>query len=228
MVSCYDVDQAVAEVQRTRAAGLGGVEIWQVPPSTLPFQSDHYERLWAVLEETETPLSLHILTGFSYHARPRPGGVENYRGHVNLKLLDAANALFDFLHYGILERHPDLRLVIVENEIGWLPFLLQQWDYYYRRFRGSSPLAIEQEPSFYFYRQVYATFFNDVAGGHNLSWWGHDNCMWSNDFPHPNSTWPNSRQVIERDLGQLSRDIRAKLVRDNCARLYHLRVPELT
>jgi hypothetical protein len=103
--------------------------------------------------------------------------------------------------------------------------LLQQWDYYFRRFGGSNPLSIEHEPSYYFYKQVYATFFNDVAGGHNLSWWGQDNCMWSNDFPHPNSTWPNSRRVIERDLGGLPSDVQAKLVRENCLRLYNLRVP---
>ena len=227
MVSCYDIDKAVAEVYRTRKAGLGGVQIWQVPPTELPFQSEHYEPLWNALEETRTPLSLHILTGFSYHSRPRTGGVENYRGPVNLKLLDAANAVFDFLHYGILENHPDLKLVIVENEIGWMPFLLQQWDYYFRRFSLSNPIAIGHEPSFYFYRQVYATFFNDIAGGHNLSWWGQDNCMWSNDFPHPNSTWPNSRQVIERDLGQLPADVQAKLVRENCVRLYNMRVPAI-
>ncbi len=51
--------------------------------------------------------------------------------------------------------------------------------------------------------------------------------MWSNDFPHPNSTWPNSHKVIERDLGHLSADKRAKLVRENVVKLYGLRVPEL-
>jgi predicted TIM-barrel fold metal-dependent hydrolase len=64
-----------------------------------------------------------------------------------------------------------------------------------------------------------------MAGAHNLSWWGHDICMWSNDFPHLNSTWPNSRKVIERDLGALARDVQAKLVRENCVRLYNMRVP---
>ena len=225
MLSCYDMDQAVEELYRCKNEGLGGVEIWQAPPSSLAFQSDHYEKLWNALEETRMPLSLHILTGMSYYSRPRQAGVEGYRGHVNLKLLDAANAVFDFVHYGILDRHPDLKLVIVENEIGWLPFMIQQWDYYFSRFRNNNPLPIDKPPSFYVNRQVSATFFNDMAGAHNLSWWGHDICMWSNDFPHPNSTWPNSRKVIERDLGALPRDVQAKLVRENCIRLYNMRVP---
>jgi len=66
------------------------------------------------------------------------------------------------------------------------------------------------------------------VGGHNLSRWGVDNYMWSNDFPHPNSTWPNSRKVIERDLGHLSAADLQKVVCDNVVALYGLRVPQLT
>ena len=49
--------------------------------------------------------------------------------------------------------------------------------------------------------QIYTTFFNDAGGGHILNWWGEDNCMWSNDFPHVNSTWPKSREVVARESG---------------------------
>jgi len=71
----------------------------------------------------------------------------------------------------------------------------------------------------------YTTFFNDAGGGHILTWWGADNCMWSNDFPRGNSTWPNSRQVVARDLGDLPAPLRAKLVRENVARLYNVPIP---
>jgi len=145
---------------------------------------------------------------------------------VNLKLLDVTNALFEFIFYGVLERHPRLKIVTVENEIGWLPFVVQQWDYYFRRFRGVNPPPITKEPSEYFHRQIYSTFFNDSVGGHNLEWWGEDNCMWSNDFPHANSTWPNSRQVIDRDLGHLPAEKRAKLLNLNVARLYNFDAPQ--
>ena len=52
--------------------------------------------------------------------------------------------------------------------------------------------------------------------------WGPDTWMWSNDYPHPNSTWPNSRDVIRRDLGHLPEAIRAKVIRETVARLYNL------
>ena len=50
--------------------------------------------------------------------------------------------------------------------------------------------------------------------------------MWSSDYPHGNSTWPNSRKIIARDLAHLSPDVRAKIVRENVARLYNLKVPQ--
>jgi hypothetical protein len=49
--------------------------------------------------------------------------------------------------------------------------------------------------------------------------------MWSNDFPHGNSTWPNSRQVVARDLGDLPAKLRAKLVRENVAKVYNIPIP---
>lgn len=228
-LSAYDIDHAVAELERCTKAGLKGGIIWQAPPKELPLQSEHYNRLWAAAQDLDAPISLHILTGFSYFTGglSARGGIEHYRGSVNLKMLDAANSLFDLVFSGVLDRYPRLKVVIVENEIGWLPFLLQQWDYYYRRFKGVNPPPIDEPPSFYTNRQLYVTFFNDAAGCRMLEWWGQDCAMWSNDFPHPNSTWPNSRDVIARDLAHLSDEVRQKLLWQNVVRLYGMPVPEL-
>lgn len=199
--------------------------MWQAPHPDLPFHGDHYERLWAAAQDLDMPINQHILTGHSYHNAPRIG-TEVYRGSVNLKTLDAANALFDLIFFGALQRYPKLKLVLVENEIGWLPFYIQQWDYYYHRHAKRNPTVITRRPSEFFAEQVYATFFNDAVGTRCLGWWGQDNCMWSNDFPHPNSTWPNSRKVIERHLGHLDESVRAKLVCENVARLYSIPIPQ--
>jgi hypothetical protein len=107
-----------------------------------------------------------------------------------------------------------------------MPFVLEQWDYYFKRHGANREgLAMKKLPSEYFHENVYATFFNDAVGGHMLSWWGTENCMWSNDFPHGNSTWPNSREIVARDMGNLPAATRAKLVRENVARLYDIPVP---
>jgi predicted TIM-barrel fold metal-dependent hydrolase len=232
MLSMYNVEGAVKEMERCRKAGLPGSVIWQVPPPELPFTSDHYDPFWAAAQELQMPVSLHILSGHGYSKSRAFGqsagarGINQERNSVNQKLFQAIDALYDFIFSGVLERFPRLKLVLVENEIGWIPFILEQWDYYFKRHGvGRAGLTLKRLPSEYFHEQVYATFFNDAVGGHTLSWWGVDNCMWSNDYPHGNSTWPRSREVVARDMGNLPTEARAKLLRENVARLYHINVP---
>src|SRR6266576_3465060 len=114
-----------------------------------------------------------------------------------------------------LDAPVSLHIVTVENECGWLPFMVQQWDYYYRRFRGVNPPPITKDPSEFVRDQVYSCFFNDSVCGHNLEWWGQNNVMWSNDFPHPNSTWPNSLKIIKRDIGHMPLETQTKVLASN-------------
>jgi uncharacterized protein len=228
-LSCYNIANAVKELERCKQAGLRGGMIWLAPPSGLPFHSDHYEPLWAAAEALEMPLSLHILTGEPYpFARPPSDrNAHIFLPHtVNEKLLYAANALCGLIAGGALERHPGLKLVLVETEISWLPFIMSQYDKYWARGTLKGPLKLT--PGEYFERQVYATFFNDPPSRMFVGQWGTKNFMWSNDYPHPNSTWPNSRDVIERDLGHLQADAKKRLLSQNVQELYKLpRIAEL-
>jgi predicted TIM-barrel fold metal-dependent hydrolase len=229
-ISVYDIDWAVKELKRCARAGMKGSIIWQVPHRDLPFSSSHYDRFWAASQALDMPVNLHILTGHGYANDKKffeTRGIEHYRASVNLKLGEITDALFAFIFHGVLERYPGLKLVSVENETGWAPFMLQQWDYYYRRFRKLNPPPIDKDPSEYFKRQVYATFFRDAVGGHAFEWWGQDNCMWSNDYPHQNSTWPNSSRYIEANLGHLPPETKRKLLCDNAAKLFALDVERI-
>jgi len=139
---------------------------------------------------------------------------------------EVKRSLTVFIFSGVLERFPGLKLVSAENIVGWLPFVIQRWDQAQESARHMHPAPLKLKPSEYFQRQIYATFFRDTVGGHNLEWWGSDNCMWSNDFPHANSTWPDSRKFIERDLGHLPRDLRFKLLCENVSKLYGMEIPQ--
>ena len=226
-IPVYNIDVGIRELERCHKAGLKGAIIWQAPHPDLPFRSNHYDKFWSAAEDLGAAVSLHILTGHSYNKDKNRKGVERYRGSVNLKLMDIANALFELIFYGVLERHPKLKIVSVENEVGWMPFMFQQWDYYYNRFRGSNPPPLNRDPSSFVKEQIFSCFFNDHVCGQNLKYWGEDTVMWSNDFPHPNSTWPNSRKIIQRDLGHLSLEIQAKVLYRNVCRLYGIEADRL-
>jgi len=232
-VSCiptYDIDHGVAELERCRKAGLPGALVWQAPPPELSFATNHYERLWAAAQDLEVPISLHILTGqpFPWPRPMSPSGrrqaFETMRSAVNNKLLYASNAMSDLIMTGVLQRYPRLKFVLVENEVSWIPFCLTQYDKYWGRGNLDSPLTMF--PSEYFFRQFYATFFNDPPARWIFDVWGSNNLMWSNDYPHPNSTWPKSWEVITRDLGHVSEETRSRLLRENVRQLYKL--PALT
>jgi predicted TIM-barrel fold metal-dependent hydrolase len=222
-IAAFDIGRAVEELERCKRAGLRGALVWQVPPPDLPFAGPHYERLWAAAQELEMPVNMHILTGHAY-PYPRDFGpkvIQNtFKTGVNAKLLHAANAVSDLIATGVPERYPRLKFVLVENEISWLPFVLSQYDKYAKRRNIASDLKLA--PSEYFERNFYATFFNDVPAGWVLGHWGTMNCMWSNDYPHPNSTWPKSREVIARDLGHLPAAARRRLLAENVRELYRL------
>ena len=226
LVSVYDIKAGIKEMQRGHSMGLKGAMIWQVPDPRLPFTDPHYEPLWAACAEAGAPVICHILTGHCYIKTGQKPGLQGLKDAVNAKTNDSANTLFDFIFSGAFDRYPKLRLLLAESEIGWLPFMLQQWDYYYNRFKGVNPLPINKNPSEYFQRQVFGTFFRDTVAGHHFEWWGQDNCMWSNDYPHGNSTWPDSRKYIDRDLGHLPADVRRKLVCTNVAKLYDMEIPQ--
>ena len=222
MISMYNIKNAIKELERCKKGGMKGALIWQVPPENLSFTTDYYEPFWESAQDLNMPVNLHILTGFNYSQNL---GIEAYRASVNLKLADAANALFDIVFSGVLDRFPRLKIVLVENEIGWIPFFTHEWDKYYIRHSPRRPISIKKLPSEYVNKQVYATFFSDPTGGRLLDWWGSDICMWSNDYPHPASTWPHSREVIARELGHLPQAVLRKVVRENVVRLYDLKVP---
>jgi predicted TIM-barrel fold metal-dependent hydrolase len=224
LISMFDIDHALAEMERCKKQGIVGTMIWQVPHAKLPFTSDHYERFWAASQDLELPVHLHILTGFGDSMnRQTTHGIGRCRIGVQ-QTREIEDALFDIIFTGVLERYSRLKVVSVENEIGWMPFWLGQCDKAFKRHRHSEKLTIDKLPSEYFRRQIYATFFNDPVGGKLFSWWGCDNFMWSNDYPHQNSTWPNSRDVIARDMGHLDAAEREKLLYTNVTKLYNLKV----
>jgi predicted TIM-barrel fold metal-dependent hydrolase len=230
MLSTYHIESALEELARCKRSGMRGVMIWQSPHPDIPFTSNHYDPLWQSAQELEMPVSIHSLTGLG-EAEKRFGtrqgdrvGLDRYRGR-SYHQFDITNALFDIIFSGVLERFPQLKIVLVEHEIGWIPFVLQGWDRSVSKFRNDTTLTITKAPSEYFKRQVYATFFNDYVGGQMLSWWGQDNMMWSSDYPHPNSTWPHSRETVARTLGHLTPECRDKVLRSTAAKLYNIRFP---
>jgi uncharacterized protein len=243
LIAAFDAERAVAEIDRCAALGFRGIMLWQVPHPDLPFRSHHYDPIWQAAVRHNFPVSLHILSGFDYQitkvadrSAPSPGGhdadesadfrqVDRLKRTVNLKLFAALDSTLELVVGGVFERHPALKVVIVENEVGWLPFAVTQWDYFCLKQNTSgraehAASGLTKLPSAYVGQNLYATFFRDVLSKNIFESWGSDTFMWSNDFPHNNSTWPDSRQFIEQQLAGVGDDVLMKVLRTNAERLY--------
>jgi predicted TIM-barrel fold metal-dependent hydrolase len=215
-IAAYDIAAAVEELHRARELGLAGVAIWQTPDPRFPLQSAHYEPLWAAAAAAGMPVHLHARTGHLTVRDPAPlSATEELRAAVNHAQNETNDALFGMLFSGAFDRYPGLRLVIAEGECGWLPFVLQQWDYIADRVAKKERLPIARKPSEIFAAQVYVTWTNDHAGTRHLSWWGQDNLMWANAAPR-------ARETVAGAIGGLPPEVQVKLVHDNAARLYGL------
>ena len=227
-LAVYDIDVAIKELHRCLDMGLIGGLIWQVPHPDLPILSGHYEKLWAAAAEAGAVMNFHILSGFNYKVGPTAKGMEKIRGSVNIKTQDAVTTVYDLIWSGVFNRHPKLKVEIVESEIGWLPFVLQQWDYYYKRFSKPGPaqekFEIDRLPSEIFTEHFYATFMDDFVGAQALKYWGDKNCMWSSDYPHANMTWPNSRTFLAKQIGDLDPARQKSLLSQNVIDLYKLKL----
>ncbi len=181
--------------------------MWQAPPPEFSFATNHYERLLAAAQDLEVPISLHILTGQPFpwprpiEPRGRRQAFETMRSAVHNKLLYASNAMSDLIMRACWT-YPRNSCWSRTKGAGFA-FYLTQYHKYWGRGNLNSPLTMF--PSEYFYRQFYATFFNDPPARWIFDTWGSSNLMWSNDYPHPNSTWPKSWEVITRTWGRCRR-----------------------
>ena len=119
--------------------------------------------------------------------------------------------------------------MLAETGIGWLPYMIERMDDTYQKFldageywRAHGGLRLTMEPSAYFRRQIWATFQTDYAGLRLLDVLGEHRVMWASDYPHADSTWPDSRKVVEDNFTDVAPAARRRILCDNARELYGL------
>jgi predicted TIM-barrel fold metal-dependent hydrolase len=208
---------AVAELHRCAARGHRGAVV-------SPFEADvadpAWDLLWAAAAEASLPISFHI--GGGGRIRPHEGGwkIAGYAAIAPLQLDEPLSAM---VFSGALERNPGLQLVLAESGVGWLPYFVARMDATFEKHAAPHPeYSIRTRPSELFRRQVFATFEEEPFGPELIPLLGPDNFMWACDYPHPDSTWPESRRAIEHALGKLAPEAVRKVTGENCRALYKL------
>jgi uncharacterized protein len=220
---------AVEELKRLAAKG-GVHQVNLMIANVNPKLDDPaWEPLWNELESTGIILAWHITVFVGKPADRTAGKAASVFENTKFFLGNFLEPFVDLFAWGILERHPKLRIVMAEAGTGWLPWLMQELDYRHWRLWEAKEFWAEKggkelvtKPSELFRRQVYATFQEDYVALSLLPFFGEGHLLWASDYPHPDSVWPHSRDAIERQMRSLTPQMRRALTHDNAAALYGL------
>jgi len=192
-------------------------------PGEADYDDPSYDHVWATAVELELPLCFHILTDTSF--RPFRGPKIN----ALLNTLRSCQDIMGMLVYsGVFDRHPDLKVVLAEADAGWAPHYAYRMDAIYKRHRFWNRCEeLSRAPSDYFYENVFLTFQDDWTAFRCHDQLNSDRLMWANDFPHSDSTWPLSQQLLTEHMEHLDDATRRRILRDNAAELFRMNPPEL-
>ena len=225
-----DVDQAVAEIRAAHELGLTGVMIptrWFDAPA---YHDPVYEPVWATLEELGMVLHTHSGAG--------PADYDVGPGFMAIYATEAwwwaARPLWVLLWSGVFERHPALRYVIAENGAWWLPDLVKKMDEKYHGGHNTKKLGnvfrehLSMPPSDYVDRNCFLAAStpggDDIDRRHDI---GVGNILWGNDFPHPEGTFPYTRERVRQRFGAMPEEEARAILGLNAVEVYGLDVDAL-
>ena len=198
--------------------GIPGEEDWDSPI---------WDKAWHSATELDLPISFHLL--FAQNKQGNSFMLSEFRGgklnHSTGLIRQNQDIIGVFIFGGVFDRHPKLKLVSVEADAGWVPHYMKRMDHAYERHRhwlGSTTL--KRKPSEYFMENVYLTFQDDETAFEVPHLLNAERLLWASDYPHSDSTWPESCETIAKQSGDLDPAIVKRIVHDNVCELYRLGV----
>ena len=231
----WDVDVAIAEVERVHALGLRGINTTTAPHQHgLPDLGEPYwNPLWAACSSLNLPINFHIgaaesdIAWFGTVGWPSLGLDQKLAVGSAMLYLNNASCLANMVFAGVLERFPTLQIVSVESGLGWFPFFMQALDHQAGELPPGTLDYLSMPPSGYFRRQIHACFWFERTGlAAAIDTLGSEHIMFETDYPHPTCTYPNGLDLAAEALSGLEPGVRRNLMGDNAARLYHIPTPE--
>ena len=176
-----------------------------------------WDRLWSTAEATGLPISFHIGGGLAIPPKDSWRAVS----FTSIIAMQLSQPLVAMMFSGALERHPGMRLILAEGGLGWVPYVVNRMDALATKFKGlASDYEIRERPSDTFRRQVFVTFEEEHEGAIFVEMLGAENCMWASDYPHGDSTFPESRAAVVKSFGGLTEAACRQITADNCRALY--------
>jgi len=165
------------------------------PNGDRSYTDPEFDKLWQTVTDLDITLTMHLGGRV-----PRFGDKKHFLPDLVMSKTAMAEPVAIMIYGCIFQRFPKLRLAIVESGVGWTAWMAEYMDRTWERQRFWTESKLVEKPSFYMDQNVYASFIHDRTGILCRNLPGGRNIMWSSDYPHSETTFPNSLRVIERDF----------------------------
>jgi predicted TIM-barrel fold metal-dependent hydrolase len=208
----------VSEIERCAKKGLKGILILASDKIEVAYSDERFDPLWRIASEAGLPISLHkpLVSGMTTTPfMPTASDLQIHCIHV------VEQCMTRMVFGGVFERFPRLKVVSAENDVGWIPNWVHRLDHVYSKMGNPRP-RLPLKPSEYVRRNICATFQDDPLGPGTWKFFGEENYMWASDFPHADSTFPQSVKTIGDNFAGVPEEVREKIVFGNANRLYGL------
>ncbi|CAO5154254.1 Amidohydrolase [Frankia sp. AiPs1] len=241
IIPLWDPVAAAAEVERTAARGGKSIAFSENPTKLgLPsIHTDYWDPLLRACDETGYVVSMHV--GSSSNLIRTSADMPTLAFMAYSAAANQAGTLLDWLFSGKFTQFPNLKIALSEGSIGWIPYFLERAEqvvdkqrFWASRFdidmnashergeaKGAANFDLDTDIRQLFRDHVFGTFIEDAAGVRLLDIIGEDNVMLECDYPHSDSTWPDTVRLASKWLGHLSDDVQHKITVGNAARVYN-------
>src|SRR5437764_2832689 len=221
----HDIDAAVVELERVLAKGAKAIAFSENPTVLgLPsVHTDHWDPLFAIANDAQVPVCMHIgsssrLVTTSDDAPPTV--------LVTLNGLNSMMAGVDWLMSGVLERFPNVKVILSEGGAGWIPYILERADkaFHDKRIKpnamiGQTSRGGDIPPSQLFRDHMFVCLVDEHFALRSLGDIPVDNLLWEGDYPHGDGLWPHNHDYLEKVLSDVPDDDARKIAETNLRKL---------
>ncbi len=216
IIPLWDADLAAEEVKRNAARGVHAVCFSEIPTRLkLPsIHTGYWDPFFSACNDNQVTICMHVGSSSTNPAAspdspPAVGGT--------LAFNNSMASMADWLFSGKMIEFPELRIAYSEGQIGWIPYALERADTVWEHHDAwmHTKERIPEPPSTYYWGRIFGCFTADHHGLANLDSVGRDNICFETDYPHTDTTWPNSREYAEKMVSGLSDEMAYKVLRGN-------------
>jgi predicted TIM-barrel fold metal-dependent hydrolase len=237
----WDPAAGALEIERTAARGAKSIAFSENPTKLgLPsIHTTYWDPVFRAAEEAGLVVSMHV--GSSSNLIRTSEDMPTLAFMSYSAAANQAGTLLDWLFSSNFDKYPNLKIALSEGSIGWIPYFLERAEQVVDKQRfWASRFDINMSPSHErgealgaatfspdvdirqrFHDHVFGTFIEDQAGIRLLDIIGEDNVMLECDYPHSDSTWPDTSRLASKWLGHLPDDVQQKIAVGNACRVYN-------